>query len=220
MTPVAVTPVAVTPVAVKGEAMRFSLRLDDDLRVTEFAELAAAADDAGFDQVWVSHDLFWRSAPVLVAAAAAVTKRVKLGIGIVEPVLGASVRAGDARGDAAGADGRPVPARYRRGRRGLPRLGRPGSAAPAGREPGSDPGLPRAAAARPPVRSAGSLAARRASAVRRPGGTHLPRRDGAEDARTRRRARGRCSRAVLPAGPGGGLGRNRPRGRSCRRARS
>lgn len=65
--------------------VRFSLRLNNDLRVAEFAELAAAADDAGFDQVWVSHDLFWRSAPVLVAAAAAVTKRVKLGIGIMNP---------------------------------------------------------------------------------------------------------------------------------------
>ena len=66
-------------------AERFSLRLNNDLRVAEFAALAAAADEAGFDQVWVSHDLFWRSAPVLVAAAAAVTKRVKLGIGIMNP---------------------------------------------------------------------------------------------------------------------------------------
>jgi 5,10-methylenetetrahydromethanopterin reductase len=62
-----------------------SLRLNNDLGVREFAELAAAADEAGFDQVWVSHDLFWRSAPVLVAAAAAVTSRIKLGIGIMNP---------------------------------------------------------------------------------------------------------------------------------------
>ena len=74
-----------TGVAVKAEAMRFSLRLNNDLRVAEFAQLAAAADEAGFDQVWVSHDLFWRSAPVLVAAAAAVTTRIKLGIGIMNP---------------------------------------------------------------------------------------------------------------------------------------
>ena len=33
----------------------------------------------------MSHDLFWRSAPVLVAAAAAVTRRVRLGIGIMNP---------------------------------------------------------------------------------------------------------------------------------------
>lgn len=62
-----------------------SLRLNNDLRVGQFTELAAAADEAGFDQVWVSHDLFWRSAPVLVAAAAAVTRRIRLGIGIMNP---------------------------------------------------------------------------------------------------------------------------------------
>jgi 5,10-methylenetetrahydromethanopterin reductase len=55
------------------------------LSVRDFTELAAAADAAGFDQVWVSHDLFWRSAPVLIAAAAAVTRRVRLGIGIMNP---------------------------------------------------------------------------------------------------------------------------------------
>jgi 5,10-methylenetetrahydromethanopterin reductase len=63
----------------------FSVRLNNDLTVREFTELAAAADDAGFHQVWVSHDLFWRSAPVLVAAAAAVTRRIRLGIGIMNP---------------------------------------------------------------------------------------------------------------------------------------
>lgn len=62
-----------------------SVRLNNDLPVGRFAELAAAAEDAGFDQVWVSHDLFWRSAPVLVAAAAAVTRRIGLGIGILNP---------------------------------------------------------------------------------------------------------------------------------------
>ncbi len=61
------------------------MRLNNDLSVQEFTELAAAADQAGFDQVWVSHDLFWRSAPVLVAAAAAATRRVRLGIGIMNP---------------------------------------------------------------------------------------------------------------------------------------
>jgi 5,10-methylenetetrahydromethanopterin reductase len=68
-----------------GLVTRFSLRLNNDLPVRQFAELAAAADDAGFDQVWVSHDLFFRSAPVLVAAAAAATRTVQLGIGIMNP---------------------------------------------------------------------------------------------------------------------------------------
>jgi len=68
-----------------GGARVFSLRLNNDLPAAEFTELAVAADEAGFDQVWVSHDLFWRSAPVLVAAAAAATRRVRLGIGIMNP---------------------------------------------------------------------------------------------------------------------------------------
>lgn len=66
-------------------AARFSLRLNNDLSVAQFRDLAAAADEASFDQVWVSHDLFWRSAPVLVAAAASVTRRIRLGIGIMNP---------------------------------------------------------------------------------------------------------------------------------------
>jgi len=69
----------------QADVTAFSLRLNNDLTVGDFTELAAAADEAGFDQVWVSHDLFWRSAPVLVAAAAAVTRRVRLGIGIMNP---------------------------------------------------------------------------------------------------------------------------------------
>ncbi|MHB1434311.1 MAG: LLM class flavin-dependent oxidoreductase, partial [Streptosporangiaceae bacterium] len=68
-----------------GQDLRFSLRLNNDLPVPRFAALAAAAEYAGFDQVWISHDLFWRSAPVLVAAAAAATTRISLGIGIMNP---------------------------------------------------------------------------------------------------------------------------------------
>jgi 5,10-methylenetetrahydromethanopterin reductase len=68
-----------------GRDLRFSLRLNNDLPVARFAALAAAAEDAGFDQVWISHDLFWRSAPVLVAAAAAATGRIGLGIGVMNP---------------------------------------------------------------------------------------------------------------------------------------
>jgi 5,10-methylenetetrahydromethanopterin reductase len=66
-------------------ATTVSLRLNNDLPVRDFAELAAAAEEAGFDQVWISHDLFWRSAPVLVAAALAMTRRIRLGIGIMNP---------------------------------------------------------------------------------------------------------------------------------------
>ena len=50
--------------------LRTSLRLNNDLPVSTFVDLAVRAENAGFDQVWVSHDLFLRSAPVLLAAAA------------------------------------------------------------------------------------------------------------------------------------------------------
>lgn len=66
-------------------AATLSLRLNNDLPARRFADLAAAAEEAGFDQVWVSHDLFWRSAPVLVAAALSMTRRIRLGIGIMNP---------------------------------------------------------------------------------------------------------------------------------------
>jgi 5,10-methylenetetrahydromethanopterin reductase len=65
--------------------VRFSVRLNNDLGADTFVSLAVAAEDAGFDQVWVSHDLFWRSAPVLLAAAAVATERISLGIGIANP---------------------------------------------------------------------------------------------------------------------------------------
>ena len=44
-----------------------------------------AAEEAGFDQLWVSHDLFLRSAPVLLAAAATATTTIRLGTGILNP---------------------------------------------------------------------------------------------------------------------------------------
>lgn len=65
--------------------MRFSLRLNNDLTLDAYRQLASAAERGGFDQIWVSHDLFLRSAPVLVAAMAEVTERIDLGIGILNP---------------------------------------------------------------------------------------------------------------------------------------
>jgi 5,10-methylenetetrahydromethanopterin reductase len=65
--------------------VRASVRLNNDLGVDTFVSLAVAAEDAGFDQVWLSHDLFWRSAPVMLAAAAVATERISLGIGIANP---------------------------------------------------------------------------------------------------------------------------------------
>ena len=66
--------------------MKFSIRFNNDLPAERFIHMAALAEEAGFDQIWVSNDLFWRSAPVLVAAAARVTSRIALGVGVFNPV--------------------------------------------------------------------------------------------------------------------------------------
>jgi len=65
---------------------RFSVRFNNDVAPERFARLAALAEDSGFDQIWVSNDLFWHSAAVLVAAAAKTTSRIELGIGVFNPV--------------------------------------------------------------------------------------------------------------------------------------
>jgi 5,10-methylenetetrahydromethanopterin reductase len=65
--------------------MRFSLRLNNDLPIGEYVTLARAAEEAGFDQFWVSHDLFLRSSPVVLTAVALATKRIGIGTCIVNP---------------------------------------------------------------------------------------------------------------------------------------
>jgi len=65
--------------------MRFSLRLNNDLTVREYVALAQAAEAAGFDQIWVSNDLFLRSAPVILLAMAQATTRLEVGVGILNP---------------------------------------------------------------------------------------------------------------------------------------
>ena len=65
--------------------MRFSVRVNNDLSFAELLALAEAAERAGFDQLWVSNDLFLRSAPVLAGALAARTGRIGLGISIMNP---------------------------------------------------------------------------------------------------------------------------------------
>ncbi len=62
-----------------------SLRLNNDVPVAEFIELARLAESLEFDQIWVSNDLFFRSAPVLLAAAATATRRIALGTCILNP---------------------------------------------------------------------------------------------------------------------------------------
>ncbi len=65
--------------------MKFSLRFNNDLPAAQYVTLARAAEAAGFDQFWVSNDLFLRSAPVILTAIAAATERIEVGTCIVNP---------------------------------------------------------------------------------------------------------------------------------------
>jgi alkanesulfonate monooxygenase SsuD/methylene tetrahydromethanopterin reductase-like flavin-dependent oxidoreductase (luciferase family) len=65
--------------------VRFSVRVNNDLTLAEHVALARTAEAAGFDQFWVSDDLFFRSAPIIVAAIAAATQRIEVGTGILNP---------------------------------------------------------------------------------------------------------------------------------------
>ena len=65
--------------------MKFSLRFNNDLPVHEYIRYARAAEAAGFDQFWVSNDLFLRSAPVILSAVATATERIEIGSCILNP---------------------------------------------------------------------------------------------------------------------------------------
>ena len=64
----------------------FSVRFNNDVGPRDYARLASLAEECGFDQMWVSNDLFFHSAPVLVTAAARATSRIALGVGVFNPV--------------------------------------------------------------------------------------------------------------------------------------
>ncbi|HET7465519.1 MAG TPA: LLM class flavin-dependent oxidoreductase [Candidatus Dormibacteraeota bacterium] len=66
--------------------LRFSVRFNNDVPPAQFARLAALAEESGFDQIWVSNDLFFYSGTVLITAAARATSRIKLGVGVYNPV--------------------------------------------------------------------------------------------------------------------------------------
>lgn len=65
--------------------MRFSLRLNNDLPAAAYPRLALAAEQAGFDQIWVSDDLFLRGVWPILTACALATRRIQLGTCIVNP---------------------------------------------------------------------------------------------------------------------------------------
>lgn len=66
-------------------AMRFSLRLNNDLPLADLIALAQTAETVGFDQFWVSNDLFLRSALVMLPLIAQATQRIQIGSGILNP---------------------------------------------------------------------------------------------------------------------------------------
>lgn len=65
--------------------MKFSIRLNNDLAFDQYLEMVQVAESAGFDQFWVSHDLFLRSSAAILAACAQVTERIELGTCILNP---------------------------------------------------------------------------------------------------------------------------------------
>lgn len=65
--------------------MKFSLRLNNDHSIGTYVTLAKTAEKAGFHQFWVSHDLFLRSAPVILSAVALNTQKIEIGTCILNP---------------------------------------------------------------------------------------------------------------------------------------
>lgn len=65
--------------------MKFSLRLNNDHPVADYVRYAKLAETAGFDQFWVSNDLFFRSAPVILSAVALATTTIEIGTCILNP---------------------------------------------------------------------------------------------------------------------------------------
>lgn len=65
--------------------LKFSIRINNDLTIPDYIALAQAAEAAGFDQFWISNDLFLRSAPIILAALVNATERIELGTCILNP---------------------------------------------------------------------------------------------------------------------------------------
>ncbi len=65
--------------------MKFSLRLNNDLPVSQYALLAQQAEAAGFSQFWVSNDLFLRSCSVILTSVAVATRTIEIGTCILNP---------------------------------------------------------------------------------------------------------------------------------------
>jgi len=55
--------------------------------VGELVDAVVAGDSAGIDEVWIADEGVMRDPVVVFAAAAGLTRRVRMGIGITSPVL-------------------------------------------------------------------------------------------------------------------------------------
>jgi len=65
--------------------VKFSIRLNNDHAVSDYVALAKVAEEAGFEQFWVSNDLFLRSSPIILSAIACETERIEIGTCILNP---------------------------------------------------------------------------------------------------------------------------------------
>lgn len=65
--------------------MKFSIRLNNDHPPADYIRLAQTAEAAGFDQFWVSDDLFLHSGIVILTAVAGATSTIEIGTCIVNP---------------------------------------------------------------------------------------------------------------------------------------
>ena len=193
----------VDPMADRRARGATSLRLNNDVPVDEFVELARLAESLQFDQIWVSNDLFFRSAPVLLAAAATATRDDRPRDVHPQSVLDSSGGDCDDRCNAAGAQCRALSARAGGGSRRLPRLGGNRSRGSAGPHPGGCRRHQGAVLRRLPRRRRRHrpwLAARRTPACPRRADSDLPRGDVATDAGADRGDRRRRTPPALPAG--------------------
>jgi len=59
--------------------LKFSIRLNNDHPTNDYPRLAKLAESLGFDQFWVSNDLFLRSAPIILAAITHATSQIEIG---------------------------------------------------------------------------------------------------------------------------------------------
>ncbi|MFM7686743.1 MAG: LLM class flavin-dependent oxidoreductase [Actinomycetota bacterium] len=75
------------PVGMLAEPTRCGLWLFPDAPAADLVDAVVAAEDAGFDEVWVADEGPMRDPSVVLAGAAMRTTRIRLGVGIASVVL-------------------------------------------------------------------------------------------------------------------------------------